>query len=107
MKNTLAMIAAIASQTFRSAETLAEAQSVLSERIATLGEAHSILTQSSWSSAPIRAVIEGALAPHRRLASDSRGVAGGLRRGMARFRRHLASHKADPGRAGRRGRPVP
>lgn len=65
MKNTLAMIAAIASQTFRSAETLAEAQSVLSERIATLGEAHSILTQSSWSSAPIRAVIEGALAPHR------------------------------------------
>lgn len=65
MKNTLAMIAAIASQTFRSAETLQEAQSVLSERIATLGEAHSILTQSSWSSAPIRAVVEGALAPHR------------------------------------------
>ncbi|MGO4175178.1 sensor histidine kinase [Bosea sp. TAF32] len=65
MKNTLAMIAAIANQTFRSAETLEEAQSVLSERIATLGEAHSILTQSSWSSAPIRAVVEGALAPHR------------------------------------------
>jgi two-component sensor histidine kinase len=65
MKNTLAMIAAIASQTFRSAETLEEAQSILSERIATLGEAHSILTRSSWSSAPIRAVVEGALAPHR------------------------------------------
>ncbi|WP_349237268.1 HWE histidine kinase domain-containing protein [Bosea sp. ASV33] len=65
MKNTLAMIAAIASQTFRSAETLEEAQSILSDRIATLGEAHNILTQSSWSSAPIRAVIEGALAPHR------------------------------------------
>ena len=65
MKNTLAMIAAIASQTFRSAETLEEAQSILSDRIATLGEAHSILTRSSWSSAPIRAVIDGALAPHR------------------------------------------
>ena len=65
MKNTLAMIAAIASQTFRSAQTLQDAQSILSERIATLGEAHSILTQSSWSSAPIRAVVEGALAPHR------------------------------------------
>lgn len=65
MKNTMAMIAAIASQTFRSAETLEEAQSILSERIATLGEAHSILTQSSWSSAPIRSVVEGALAPHR------------------------------------------
>jgi len=65
MKNTMAMIAAIASQTFRSAETLDEARTILSERIATLGEAHSILTQSSWSSAPIRSVIEGALAPHR------------------------------------------
>lgn len=65
MKNTLAMIAAIASQTFRSAETLEEAQSILGDRIATLGEAHSILTRSSWSSAPIRAVIDGALAPHR------------------------------------------
>lgn len=64
MKNTMAMIAAIASQTFRSAETLKEAQSILSERIATLGEAHSILTRSSWSSAPIRSVVEGALAPH-------------------------------------------
>jgi two-component sensor histidine kinase len=65
MKNTMAMIAAIASQTFRSAETLEEAQATLSERIATLGEAHSILTRSSWSSAPIRSVVEGALAPHR------------------------------------------
>ncbi|MDX3808517.1 sensor histidine kinase [Bosea thiooxidans] len=65
MKNTMAMIAAIASQTFRSADTLEEAQATLSERIATLGEAHSILTQSSWSSAPIRSVVEGALAPHR------------------------------------------
>ncbi|MCO5091956.1 sensor histidine kinase [Bosea sp. (in: a-proteobacteria)] len=65
MKNTLAMIAAIASQTFRSAETLEEAQSTLSERIATLGEAHSILTRSSWNSAPIGVVVEGALAPHR------------------------------------------
>lgn len=65
MKNTMAMIAAIASQTFRSADTLEEAQATLSERIATLGEAHSILTRSSWSSAPIRSVIEGALAPHR------------------------------------------
>lgn len=65
MKNTMAMIAAIASQTFRSAGTLGEAQAILSERIATLGEAHSILTRSSWSSAPIRSVVEGALAPHR------------------------------------------
>ena len=65
MKNVLAMIGAIANQTFRSAGSLDEAQATFGERVAALGEAHTILTQSSWSGAPIRAVIEGALAPHR------------------------------------------
>lgn len=65
MKNVLAMINAVASQTFRSAESLSEAQTVFGERLAALSEAHTILTQSSWSGAPIRAVVEGALAPHR------------------------------------------
>lgn len=65
MKNVLAMIGAIANQTFRSANSLDEAQVTFGERVAALGEAHTILTQSSWSGAPIRAVIEGALAPHR------------------------------------------
>lgn len=65
IKNTMAMISAIAGQTFRSVSSLEEAQAVFSARIAALGEAHSILTQSSWSGAPLRSVIEGALAPHR------------------------------------------
>ncbi|ODT45895.1 MAG: histidine kinase [Methylobacterium sp. SCN 67-24] len=65
MKNVLAMIGAVANQTFRSASSLDEAQVTFGERVAALGEAHTILTQSSWSGAPIRAVIEGALAPHR------------------------------------------
>lgn len=65
MKNTMAMISAIAGQTFRSASSLEEAQAVFGARIAALGEAHSILTQSSWSGAPLRSVVEGALAPHR------------------------------------------
>ncbi|WP_066472031.1 PAS domain-containing sensor histidine kinase [Bosea sp. WAO] len=65
MKNVLAMIGAVANQTFRSAGSLEEAQATFGERVAALGEAHAILTQSSWSGAPIRAVIEGALAPHR------------------------------------------
>lgn len=70
MKNTMAMIAAVAGQTFRSATTLEEAQSVFSGRLAALGDAHSILTQSSWSGAPLRAVIEGALRPHRETLDD-------------------------------------
>ncbi len=65
MKNVLAMINAVASQTFRTAVSLSDAQVIFSERLAALSEAHTILTQSSWSSAPIRDVIKGALAPHR------------------------------------------
>lgn len=65
MKNVMAMVSAVASQTFRSAQSLEQAQATFGERIATLGQAHSILTQSSWSGAPIGEVIAGALAPHR------------------------------------------
>lgn len=64
MKNVMAMVSAVASQTFRSAPTLQAAQATFSERIATLGQAHDILTQSSWSGAPIGEVIRSALAPH-------------------------------------------
>lgn len=65
MKNTLAMISAVANQTFRHADTLDAARERFTDRIAALGEAHSILIQQEWTAAPIRAVIEGALAPHR------------------------------------------
>lgn len=64
MKNVMAMVSAVASQTFRSAQSLEEAQATFGERIATLAQAHSILTQSSWSGAAISEVIAGALAPH-------------------------------------------
>jgi len=65
IKNTLAMISAVANQTFRHADTLDSARERFTDRIAALGEAHSILIQQEWTAAPIRAVIEGALAPHR------------------------------------------
>jgi two-component sensor histidine kinase len=65
MKNTLAMIGAVANQTFRSAGSIAAAQQTFGERLAALGEAHSLLTSASWTHAPLRDVIEAALAPHR------------------------------------------
>ncbi|AVO43711.1 histidine kinase [Phreatobacter cathodiphilus] len=65
MKNTLAMISAVANQTFRHADTLESARERFNDRIAALGEAHAILIQQEWTTAPIRAVVEGALAPHR------------------------------------------
>lgn len=65
IRNTLAMVSAIANQTFQSAVTKEDAQSTLMQRIAALGHVHGTLTQSSWSGAPIQAVIEDALSPHR------------------------------------------
>lgn len=65
IKNVLAMVNAIASQTFRSVETLEEARGVFSARIAALAQAQDSLTHGTTGSAPLRTVIEGALAPHR------------------------------------------
>jgi two-component sensor histidine kinase len=64
IKNTLAMVGAIANQTMRG-DSIAEARQAFAARLVTLSRAHDILTQTSWLSAPIRDVVEGALAPHR------------------------------------------
>ena len=65
MKNTMAMVGAIASQTFRTATTKEEARTIFDARLHALNQAHDVLVRLSWTSAPIRTVVEGALAPHR------------------------------------------
>jgi two-component sensor histidine kinase len=66
IQNTLTIVAAVVDQTFRSEiVSIDQARAVLIRRIAALGHAHDVLTQSSWSSAPMDAVIDNALAPHR------------------------------------------
>lgn len=62
-KNVLAMVAGIANQTFRAAHSKEDAQRQLEGRIAALGNAQDILTQSSWRGAPLRTVVEGVLMP--------------------------------------------
>lgn len=64
IKNTLAMVGAIANQTIRGNDVSA-ARQAFSARLMTLSQAHDILTKTSWVSAPIDDVVEGALAPHR------------------------------------------
>lgn len=64
IKNTLAMVAAISNQTMRG-DNVSAAREAFSARLITLSHAHDILTQTSWASAPIKDVVEGALAPHR------------------------------------------
>jgi PAS domain S-box-containing protein len=76
VKNTLALVQAIANQSLRGATDLEEACEAFSARLISLGRAHDILTQASWSEAPISDVVEGALCAHR-LADASRIRIGG------------------------------
>ncbi|WP_299812929.1 PAS domain-containing sensor histidine kinase [Tardiphaga sp.] len=64
IKNTLAMVGAIANQTMRGDDVDA-AREAFSARLMTLSHAHDILIQTSWSDAPIKEVVNGALASHR------------------------------------------
>lgn len=61
IKNTLAMVGAIANQTMRG-ESVASAREAFSARLMTLSHAHDILTLSNWTAAPIKEVVNGALA---------------------------------------------
>lgn len=60
MKNTLAVVQSIVSQSLRGAVTPQGASEAIRERLMTLGKAHDLLTQTSWTAAPIAAVVAGA-----------------------------------------------
>lgn len=64
IKNTLAIVSAIANQTMQG-NNVAAAREAFAARLATLSNAHDILTRTNWSYASIKDVVQGALAPHR------------------------------------------
>ena len=64
IKNTLAMVGAIANQTIRG-EDVRSAREAFAARLMILSQAHDILTQTSWASAPIHEVVTRAVAAHR------------------------------------------
>jgi two-component sensor histidine kinase len=64
VKNNLAMIQAIAAQTFRNSDTLAEAQGSLSARISALAQANDLLVGERWVGVSLSGAIEQAIHPH-------------------------------------------
>ncbi|AWN46461.1 histidine kinase [Methylobacterium terrae] len=64
LKNTLAMVQAIAVQTLRNAADPADAREALVARLVALGKAHDILLTGEGESADLRAVLDGALTIH-------------------------------------------
>ncbi|MEF2550433.1 PAS domain S-box protein [Aurantimonas sp. A2-1-M11] len=64
VKNTLAMVNALANQTLRRAANVQDGLAAFSARLIALGHAHDILTQTSWTSAPIAAIVANSLKTH-------------------------------------------
>jgi two-component sensor histidine kinase len=64
LKNLLAVVQAVASQTLRQAPDLKTAGQALSFRLAAFGRAADVLTASHWEDADLHALIESALATH-------------------------------------------
>jgi two-component sensor histidine kinase len=63
VKNSLATVQSIASQTLRAATDLPSAGAALDARIGSLARAHDLLTDRSWSGADFAAVVARALEP--------------------------------------------
>lgn len=64
LKNVLAVVQSVASQTLRQAGDLPSANEALSARLAALAQATDVLTTTSWAAADLHEVVEKALAPH-------------------------------------------
>ena len=63
VKNTLAVLGAVAAQTFRDVSSKADLEKY-QERLAAFGRAHDLLTAANWATAPLQDVITTALSPY-------------------------------------------
>ncbi|MBB4226644.1 PAS domain S-box protein [Rhizobium mongolense] len=64
VKNTLAIVQSIASQTLGHASTLDEARDAFGSRLINLAKAHHVLTRESWASANLAEIIADTVKPH-------------------------------------------
>lgn len=69
IKNTLATVSAIASQSLRTATSLQHGQQAIEGRLVALGRAHDLLMQVSWANASLLQTVRGATEPY-----DSQGA---------------------------------
>jgi two-component sensor histidine kinase len=63
VKNTLATVIAITSQSLRNAETLEQGRSAVENRLLALGRAHDLLLQGNWTTTQLDDVIHAAIEP--------------------------------------------
>jgi two-component sensor histidine kinase len=76
VKNTLATVQSIASQTLRTSQTTEQAGRAMEERLLALSRVHDVLTRESWEGADLHDVVEQAMAPYRQERADRLEIAG-------------------------------
>ena len=64
IKNTLATVSAIASQSLRTATSIEHGQQAIEGRLVALGRAHDLLMQVNWANASLVATVRGATEPY-------------------------------------------
>lgn len=64
VKNTLAVVQSIASQTFSEASTMAEARKAFESRLINLATAHDVLTRENWAGAELLDIVTDTVKPH-------------------------------------------
>jgi two-component sensor histidine kinase/ActR/RegA family two-component response regulator len=69
IKNTLATVSAIASQSLRTAPTMEHGQQAIEGRLVALGRAHDLLMQARWANASLAQTVRSATEPY-----DSKGA---------------------------------
>jgi two-component sensor histidine kinase len=65
VKNTLATVQSIASQTLRTAPTVEHASTAIESRLIALSRVHNVLTVQSWASVGLREIVRQAIEPYR------------------------------------------
>jgi PAS domain S-box-containing protein len=65
VKNTLATVQSIASQTLRNANTPQETKEALESRLFALSRAHDVLTRENWEAASLHEIVAQAIEPYR------------------------------------------
>jgi two-component sensor histidine kinase len=64
IKNTLATVSAIASQSLRTATSIKHGQQAIEGRLAALGRAHDLLMQASWANTSLLSTVRAAAEPY-------------------------------------------
>jgi PAS domain S-box-containing protein len=70
VKNTMATVQSIASQTLRNTETAAQAKESIEGRLIALSRAHDVLTRENWEGADLYEVVDQAVAPYSSRGED-------------------------------------